>query len=260
MPETLPGFQRTQFAFAAYIRDPHRHPVPPDVAPARMGMYRELFFNNIENFIATGFPVLKSILAGERWLALVQDFFSRHRCRTPLFIEIAEEFLAYLREERGERPEDPPFLLELAHYEWVELALAVSEVEVPPPDAALARDPLLHKIRLSELAWPLAYRFPVHRIGPDSQPAEPPAEPTFLVAYRDCEDIVRFMEVNPVTYRLLEILEEGGPLPARDCLMRIAEELRHSDPAAVLGFGADILRGLAERGVVAVESPGAPAA
>jgi hypothetical protein len=260
MVETLPGFQRTQYAFAAYIRDPEQHPIPADMAPARMGMYRELFFNNIENFIATGFPVLKSILAGERWLALVQDFFSRHRSRTPLFVEIAEEFLAYLREERGELPEDPPFLLELAHYEWVELALAVSEAEAPPPDPVLIADPLAYPVRLSELAWPLAYRFPVHRIGPEFQPAEPPGEPTFLVAYRDFEDAVRFLEVNPVTYRLLELLGESGPLPARDCLTRIAGELRHPDPSAVLGFGADILRGLAGRGVIGVEYSDAPAA
>lgn len=215
-------------------------------------MYRELFFNNIENFIATGFPVLKSILAGERWIALVQDFFSRHRCRTPLFIEIAEEFLDYLRNERGARPEDLAFLLELAHYEWVELALAVSETEPPRLHAGLAEDPLAHTIILSELAWPLAYRFPVHKIGPDYQPAEPPEQPSFLVVYRDFEDTVRFMEVNPVAYRLLQMLEEGGLLSGRDCLIRLAEELRHPDPAAVSGFGAEILRGLAERGVIGV--------
>lgn len=252
MADTLPGFQRIQFEFAAYIRDPHRHGIPVGVAPVRMATYRELFFNNIENFIATGFPVLKSILAGERWLALVQDFFARHRCKTPLFVEIAEEFLAYLRTERGERPEDPAFLLELAHYEWVELALAVGEAEVYPPDAALAVDPLAYTIRLSELAWPLAYHYPVHKIGPDSQPTEPPEQPTFLLVYRDVEDAVRFMELNPVTYRLLEMLEASGPQPARDCLSRIAEELRHPDPAAVSGFGAEILRGLAERGVIGV--------
>jgi hypothetical protein len=250
MADTLPGFQRTQFEFAAYIRDPHRHAIPTGVAPVRMATYRELFFNNIENFIATGFPVLKSILAGERWLALVQDFFARHRCKTPLFVEIAEEFLAYLQTERGVRPEDPAFLLELAHYEWVELALAVGEAEAPAPDMGLAAHPLAYTIRLSELAWPLAYQFPVHKIGLDYQPTEPPGSPTFLLVYRDCEDAVRFMELNPVTFRLLEMLEASGPLPARDCLLRIAEELRHPDPAAVLGFGAEILRGLAERGVI----------
>lgn len=251
MGERLPGFQRTQFAFAAYIRDPLNAAMPADVSPVRMAMYRELFFNNIENFIATGFPVLKSLLAGERWVNLVQDFFCRHRSRTPLFAEIAEEFLDYLRNERGEAPGDPPFLLELAHYEWVELALAIAEAEVPPP---AGESPLAWTIRLSELAWPLAYRYPVHRIGPAFQPDEPPEQPTFLVVYRDRGDAVRFMEVNPVTYRLLAILAESGPLPAAECLARIAGELRHPNPAEVSVFGAEILRGFAERGVIAIVS------
>jgi hypothetical protein len=250
MAEPSLEFQRTQQAFAAYIRDPARHPLPAGIAPVRMAAYRELFLNNIESFVATGFPVLRSILAEAQWQALVEDFYARHRCRTPLFVEIAEEFLDYLAQERGAPPEDPAFLLELAHYEWVELALAVGQAEPPPVEAGFALDPLAHTVRLSELAWALCYRFPVHRLGPDFQPATPPADPSYLVAYRDREDTVRFLEINPATYRLLHILDEAGPQPAAACLERLARELGHPDPAAVLAFGADILKGLAERGVI----------
>ena len=253
MPESRPEFQRVQRQFAAHIREPKRHPPPADVAPNRMAMYRELFFNNIENFIATGFPVLKSILAGERWLALVDGFYARHRCKTPLFIGIAEEFLDYLSQERGVSSDDPPYLLELAHYEWVELALAVAESETPRVDAAFFDDPLSQTLRLSELAWPLAYRFPVHRIGPGFQPTEPEEQPTCLVAYRDREDAVRFMEVSPAAYRLLAVLEENGTLAARGCLARVAAELGYSDPAELLSFGADLLRDLAGRGVIGAD-------
>jgi RNA polymerase sigma factor (sigma-70 family) len=48
----------------------------------------------------------------------------------------------------------------------------------------------------SPLAWPLAYRWPVHRLAPGFQPAEPPAVPTFLVVYRDDSDAVRFLEAR----------------------------------------------------------------
>lgn len=246
-------FQSMQYAFAAHLRDPGRHPPLPDVDPARLRLYRELLFNNIESFVAAGFPVLKSILTRAQWLALVQDFFASHHSKTPLFVEIAEEFLSYLHDERGERSDDPAFLLELAHYEWVELALAVSEAEPLRSDEAFLQNPLSGMIRLSELAWPLAYRFPVHRIGPSYQPAEPPDPPTFLVVYRDPDDAVRFLEINPATYRLLQLLEEGGPLPARECLLRTADALYHPDPASLLGFGADILRELAERGVIGAD-------
>ncbi|MDD5034690.1 MAG: putative DNA-binding domain-containing protein [Methylococcaceae bacterium] len=254
MAEPRPTFQTTQYAFAAYIRDPERNPPPAGVAIERMQMYRELFFNNVKSFIGSGFPVLQEVLDEALWLDLAQDFFARHRSRTPYFVEFAEEFLQYLREERGHHPEDPPFLLELAHYEWVELALTIAEGEAPAENPQLEQNPLAGAITLSELAWPLAYRFPVQRISRDFQPLEPPAEPTCLAVYRDRDEQVRFLELNPVTFRLLQLLEENGALPAEQCLKQIAEELGHADPSAVLNHGADILRGLARRGVIGAAS------
>ena len=94
----------------------------------------------------------------------------RHHSKTPYLFEISEEFLAYLQNERGTTETDPPFLLELAHYEWVEQALLISDAVLPAENPLLLDDPLSQTIYLSELAWPLAYRFPVHRIGPDYQP------------------------------------------------------------------------------------------
>ena len=52
---------------------------------------------------------------------MVRDFMRRHRSTTPLFTEVGQEFLAYLQDERGPQAGDWPFMLELAHYEYVEL-------------------------------------------------------------------------------------------------------------------------------------------
>jgi hypothetical protein len=248
MPE--PTFRRIQYAFAAHIRDPGQHPAPPDVRPERMAIYRELFLNNVKNFIGTGFPVLKAVLDEAHWHALVEDFFARHRSTTPYYADFPEEFLAFLSQERAGRPEDPPFLLELAHYEWVELALALAAGEPPEARPECEQDPLACAVALSDVAWPLAYRFPVQRIGRDYRPAEPPTEPTCLIVYRDRDDRVRFMETNPATYQLLHRLEETGPQAADACLRGLAEALGLADPAPVLEHGAQTLRELARRGVV----------
>jgi hypothetical protein len=194
--------------------------------------------------------VLKQILDEAYWLELVEDFFARHRSTSPYFADFAEEFLAFLRDERGNPPQDPPFLLELAHYEWVELALSLAEGDAPTASPELEINPLVFEIALSEVAWPLAYRYPVQRISRDFQPSEPPAEPTCLAVYRDRDDQVRFLELNPVTFRLLQLLEQSGPAPAEACLCQIAAELGHPDPDTVLSHGAEILRGLAQRGVI----------
>jgi len=122
-----PDFISRQYAFAAHIRDPHNNPAPAGIEDRRLGIYRELFFNNVEGFLSSSFPVLKQLYTEQDWLALARDFFAGHHCHSPLFLEIPREFLAYLDNERGQRDTDPPFLRELAHYEWVELALSVAE-------------------------------------------------------------------------------------------------------------------------------------
>ena len=247
-----PNFQQIQYAFAAHIRDPGHNPAPPGLKPERVAMYRELFFNNMMNFIGSGFPVLKELLGEAHWLELMQDFFAHHRSTTPYFSEFPEEFLAFLSNERVGHPEDPPFLLELAHYEWVELALSIAEGEAPLASPQLEENPLQCSISLSEVAWPLAYRFPVQRIGKDYQPWEAPAETTCVVAYRNREDEVRFMEVNPPTFRLLQILQTEGATLAQECLLQIAQELGVTDPEPILKYGSDILLDLGQRGVVGV--------
>lgn len=250
MPETLPDFQRIQAGFSAHIRDPLGVPPPTDVPAQRMAAYRDLFFNNIENFIATGFPVLKGVMGEDAWRSLIGDFYRDHHCRTPLFIGIAEEFLAYLTNERAENPVDPPFLRELAHYEWVELGLAVSEGEPPQLREVSLMDYLDSCFVLSPVAWPLAYQFPVHQIGPEFRPTQGGTEPTFLVVYRDREDRVRFMEINQGSYHLLQVLAESPERTLREHLLPIAHALQHPDPEGVLDFGVDLVSHLYRKGVV----------
>jgi hypothetical protein len=114
---------------------------------------RELFFGSLSGLLAGTFPVLHAILGAERWARLVRDFYRDHRCHTPLFLEVPREFVEYLGNERPMQLEDPPFLQELAHYEWVELALGIDEqnldaVRVDPDGDLLAGIPVL-----SPLAW-----------------------------------------------------------------------------------------------------------
>ena len=208
----LRPFQEIQSSFAAYIRDPERNPMPAGIEQRRMRIYAELFYNNIESFIAKTFPVFREITDDEPWHRLIRDFVREHRAESPYFTHICEEFMQYL-DGKMKRPAAtaeimpiPSFALELCHYEWVEMALDLApdadcEFDDEPvhPDDALA---------LSPLAWPLRYAYPVRRIGPDYQPVEPPDAPTWLIGWRDREDRVRFMASNAVTIRLLKLIDD----------------------------------------------------
>jgi hypothetical protein len=244
-----PEFVRQQYAFAAHIRDPQQHAAPAEIEDRRMGVYRELFLNNIEGFLSSSFPVLRRLLDDDSWQALARDFFARHRCHSPLFLEIPREFLSYLDEERGERAGDLPFMRELAHYEWVELALSVAEtVDDRPADHD---GNLLEGVPvLSSTAWPLVYRYPVHRIGPDFQPEYAGEQPTYMLAYRDTADDVGFVELNPVSARLFSLLQANRTSSGHAVLQNIAAELAHPDPDVVIKGGSALLEEWRRLGIV----------
>lgn len=242
-------FSIKQREFVAYIRNPFVNTPPDDVPEPRMAMYRELIFNNINNFLSSNFPVLRAILDDQQWFELVQDFFSGHVAKSPYFSEIPEEFISFLEAGR-KKPDDFPFLLELAHYEWVEMALSISKEE--PLIRANHDDLLERQIKLSPLAWHLAYQYPVHKISPDYLPAQTPAQATFLVVYRDQCDDVQFMEITPITYQLLTLIEENQPVFAANCLNLLAKELNHPDPAAFINVGRTLVNGLADKGIIGI--------
>jgi uncharacterized protein len=246
----MPEFMRKQYEFAAHIRDPGNNPAPADVEDRRMEIYRGLFFRNIESFIAKGFPVLRKLYSETDWEQLVRGFFAHHQSHSPHFVEISEEFLNYLQHEHQGRDCDPPFLQELAHYEWVELALSVSTETADMNSIDPNADLLQGSPAISPLAWPLSYRWPVQMISPDCRPATPPEQPTYLVVYRDRSDKIRFVAINAVTARLLQLLQEQPKLSGLQALQQIAAEMKHPKPEVVIEGGRQTLEQLKGQGII----------
>lgn len=248
--EQQPDFIRQQLAFAAHLRDPENAAAPADVEERRLAIYRELLYNNVEGFVRSAFPVLHAISDDAVWHRRVRAFFRDHRCQTPYFKEIAAEFVEWLQNARGEHQDDPPFIRELAHYEWVELALSVSDADRELPKVDPNGDLMEGRPLLSPLAWPLAYQWPVHRIGPECQPEAPDPQPTYLVVNRDRLDMVHFLEINAVTYRLLQLLSDDPSPTGRQALETIATELAHPQPEAVIAHGQALLDDLKARNIL----------
>jgi hypothetical protein len=246
----MPGFMQTQYRFAGAIRDPENAAAPEDVDPRRMAVYQELIYNNIEDFLSNAFPVLRNISGDDHWHALVRDFIVEHRATTPLFPEMPREFLAYLENERVLRDHDFPFMLELAHYEWVELAVSISEEHID--EQGIARDGSLldGSPVLSPVIWLCNYRYPVHRIGPAFIPEKPDDTPTFLLVYRNRDDEVGFMELNPVSAELIQRLQQDSTQTGKQLLKTMAEAMQHPNPATVIDGGLHIMQMLQEHDII----------
>lgn len=232
-------------AMALHVRDPGAHPGPPGIEARRLKIYGDLVYNNLDGLLAGNFPIIRQTLGDAGWRALLQGFLARHRSHTPLFTELGRELIAHLEAEP-----DPtrPWLAELAHYEWAELGLQLLDASLPPhdPDGDLLDGVPL----LSPLAWPLAYRWPVSRIGPGFQPAQPPTEPTLLLLRRQNDGRIHFSALSPLLFRLLELVAANAGSIGRQLMQHLASEAGQTDFDGFLTEATPMLQRLRSEGVL----------
>lgn len=243
---SLPEFQRFQYAFTAHIRNPTENPRPHGIEARRMEIYRKLVYNNLETFLLACFPVLHKVLGKGRWERLLRRFLVTHRSHSPYFRQIPEEFIQFLQGNEVLPGNYPGFVLELAHYEWVELALSVSTEaanweSIDQEGSLLENRPILNPVLAN-----LRYSWPVHRIAPRSRIA---AAETWLLAFRDTSDEIRFMEINAFTSRLIALLETGRHTGG-EALKIITAESGHPSPEVVIQGGVEVMHELRRRGAL----------
>ncbi len=241
------AFQTRQREFSRFVRDAQQA-VPAGLDPKRMQLYRELVFNNINDILSHALPVLHAVLDTAVWHALVRDFITEHESQSQRLHELPHEFVAYLQQER-DNAGDPGFLVELAYYELLELALELAEFE-PDTDLNPDGDLLTEKPYVSPYAWLQQYEYPVHKIGPDFIPDEPGEHATFLVVYRNHDDETAFMALNDVSARLLQLLQQAEVTSGQEAIEIIVAELQHPEPEMIIAAGLEQMQQFKEVGIV----------
>jgi hypothetical protein len=246
MADATDTLRAQQHAFTAHLRDPENVPPPAGLEPRRVTVYQRLLFNNLLGLLSNGFPVCVRLLGEPAWSGLVRQYFATHRCQTPLFTELAAEFVEWLQAQ----PQLPhPALAELAHYEWVETALYQLPAEPLPLPVPGDIDPLRVPLQRSPLAWPLLYQWPVHRLGAEDAPSQPPAEPTGLLVRREVDGEVRFAVLSPLAVYLLSSIGERPGLDGHAYLQQLAAAHGLADDALALP-GAALLQQFLQASVI----------
>jgi hypothetical protein len=256
MPAEARSFQELQQEMTAWLREPEQE-LAPAIEPRRLAIYRELVFNNISDFVETAYPVLKSLLPLPEWAHLLERFVAEHYSQSPYFRDISLAFREWMEARRTQWLAQRPWAQELMHFEWVQLAADCAET-APDTTACQPDGDLLAGIPcLRSALWPLLYRWPVHALSVDNPPtSEPPAQPTCLLGWRDDEDALHFVEVNPLSAHLVEIIQSRASREAvsgRVILQALAAEAGYSTEAAVSAFvaaGAGLLEELRVLGIV----------
>lgn len=226
-----PDFQQTQAEFTHWLRHPEASPQPNDVLPERMNTYRELLFNNVIGFIETAFPVAKALLPEALWQQLTKHFFAEYRCTSPFFYDISLHFREFAADLNWPELTDFPWLTELLHYEWMEMAADIADVANPStePGHVLADDHFWQQrdvpIRLAMPTWPLAYQWPVASWTVATNVSDLQAQSQAVVLWRDAGDHVRSFTVEPLAAWLIERIQLD-----RQTLNSLAADLISASP------------------------------
>ncbi len=247
--KNTPSFIEVQRRFGRYLRDP-RHEAPPEgLSGERLEVYRHAVRHNIDRFMADNFPRVRAALAPDLWDALIDCYLLHHPAQTAAFPRLPAEFLAFLtgRHAPASLPAQIP---DLAHFEWLENAVACDEQTVPTHGFDPTGDLLEHPVLINPVHQLASYRYPVHSAHPETLSVEEPAREIHLVVFRDSAHQLHVLDLNAVTRMLFEHLRDGPEISVRRVLTDMAQTIGHPAPDVFMRGGLDILERMRRRGLV----------
>ena len=177
----------------------------------RLLVYRDLVQSALEDPLPDCFPHTHRILEGaDAWGDCVQAFIASRSIRSAYYRDINPAFVLWLA-DTGWGQDRWPFLLQLAHFEHLELEV-LCWPEDPAPEG-LSQEPRPEAAaRFSATARNLAYGWRVQE-SREEEPV-PPEGAAHLFCYRDRNLEFETLDVDPHTSAFLARCLEGQPLSA----------------------------------------------
>ena len=177
--------------------------------------YRDLVRGALEDPLPDGFPICHALLGQAKgasgasaWDEAVAAFLDARCLPTPYYRDVTRAFVAWLVDSCWGRKRWP-FLVELAHYEQIEVEV-IRALESPDPEGLQATPEPHHTLVLGDGAFHLAYSHKVHEADED-HPIPAPGE-TLLLVHRDPEGDFATLELTPHASALLGRALQGESL------------------------------------------------
>jgi hypothetical protein len=233
------------------------HGVDPDdieaivAAPRRLLVYRSLVRNGLGSVVQRMLPRTRARMNAAcdgRFDADLAVFADEVGPRTHYLRDVPAELFAWAEPRWRSDPSVPAYLVDLAAYELAAFAVGASaSVRAAEASAEVALD---RPLAFAESAHLLRFAWAVHELpeeGDDASGVEPARRDVQLLAYRDAEHRVRWLELTALAAEVVERLRSGVLLG--DAVQTACAE-HGVAPAGVLSDVARLLADLAARGVV----------
>lgn len=174
-------------------------------------------------------------------------FLAERGPRTHYLRIVTREFLDWCEPQWLLDAAVPPYMADLARHEALQIEIA--SLPILETGREVFELELDRTIRLTEAMRIVEYRYKVHEL-PESldDRSEPVRSETRLLVYRSPEHEVRYLELSPLAFAILQRLVRGRTL--RQSLREACEDGDLALDASVLEGSARLLSDLAERGVL----------
>jgi hypothetical protein len=211
----------------------------------RLLVYRKLVRRGLAAAIRLEIPRTAARL-GEAFEVWVDRFIDEEAPRSHYLRDVAFELVAWARPRWAADARVPEYLGDLARHELTgfEVGSAEDDRGATGTDLDLDTSARFHaSVRLAR------YEHAVHRLLADEAARDVPArEPTALLAYRDADHEVRYLELSPLAAAILDRLLLGETL--RSAVVGASAALGEALGPEVLAGTARLLDDLVQRGAL----------
>lgn len=222
-----------------------------EVDRKRLLFYRKLVRRGLADSIKRQLPRTAARLGPAAWEASLEGYFNEEMPRSHYLRDVAFELVDFAAPRWAADASLPAFITDLARHELLAFEVGCDPGSAEPTGLPLDLD---RPARVHPAVRLRRYDHAIHRLSAELDARDaPPRAPTALLAYRDAEHEVRYLELTPLAAAVIERLLKGHAL--RAAVLEACAELGQPADGPVLGSIAAVVADLEERGVVLGAEP-----